>query len=166
MNGPFPTPAHATQAPPPTGRLPRLTVATVVPDGGRFLFVEERIRGRLVVNQPAGHLEPDETLAEAAVRETREETGWQVEITDLLAVYHWPSPPDRRPVLRFTFLARPLSHDPAQPLDSGIERALWLPRDELESGNYRHRSPLVARSVDDYLAGQRAPLSLLASISG
>lgn len=162
MNGPESTSADAA----PTGRLPRLTVATVVPDGNRFLFVEERIRGQLVVNQPAGHLEPDETLAAAAVRETREETGWQVEITGLLAVYHWPSPPDRRPVLRFTFLARPLAHDPSQPLDRGIERALWLHRAELESGRYRHRSPLVRRSVDDYLAGQRAPLSLLASISG
>lgn len=149
-----------------TGRLPRLTVATVVPDGERFLFVEERIRGALVVNQPAGHLEPDETLTDAAVRETWEETGWRVEVTGLLAVYHWPTPPDRRPVLRFTFVARPLSHDPAQPLDAGIERALWLQRDELEHGGFRPRSPLVMRSVDDYLGGQRAPLSLLTSIGG
>src|SRR5215217_6302179 len=68
------------------GRLPRLTVATIVPDGDRFLFVEERVRGRLVVNQPAGHLEPGESLAEAAVRETLEETGWHIQVTGLVAV--------------------------------------------------------------------------------
>lgn len=148
------------------GRLPRLTVATIVPDGDRFLFVEERVRGRLVVNQPAGHLEPGESLAEAAVRETLEETGWHIQVTGLVAVYHWPDPPDRKPVMRFTFIGRPLSHDAGRVLDAGIERALWLRPDELATDAWRKRSPLVERSLSDFLAGQQAPLSLLASISG
>ncbi len=149
-----------------SGRLPRLTVATIVPDGNRFLFVEERVGGRLVVNQPAGHLEPDESLADAAVRETLEETGWHVRVTGLVAVYHWPDPPDRRPVLRFTFIGQPLSHDAGRPLDAGIERALWLRADELATDEWHKRSPLVERSVRDFLSGQQAPLSLLTSISG
>ena len=147
-----------------TGRLPRITVATVVPDGERFLFVEERVRGNLVVNQPAGPLEADETLTDAAIRETLEETGWQVEITGLIAVYHWPNPPDRKPVLRFTFAGRTVSHDPSRELDTGIARALWLTADELTGGSHRLRSPLVARSINDYLAGPNVPLSLLANI--
>ena len=146
--------------------LPRITVATVVPDGGRFLYVEESVAGALVVNQPAGHLEPGETLVEAAVRETLEETGWHVAITGLVAVYHWPDPPDRKPVLRFTFVGQAQGHDPARPLDRGIVRALWLREDELLTGGHRLRSPLVERSLRDYLNGQCAPLSLLPSIGG
>ena len=119
-----------------------------------------------MVNQPAGHLEPGESLVEAAVRETLEETGWHVRVTGLVAVYHWPNPPDRKPVMRFTFFGEPLSHDAGRPLDAGIERALWLRPDELATDEWRKRSPLVERSVRDFLAGQQAPLSLLASISG
>lgn len=152
-------------SPKPGSRLPRITVATVVPDGGRFLFIEERIRGELVLNQPAGRLDPDESLLVAAERETLEETGWRVEVTELIAVYHWMAAPDSRPALRFTFAARALDHDPDRPLDKGIERALWLTPEELAGGTYRLRTPMVERSVRDYLAGQRAPLSLLASIS-
>lgn len=144
--------------------LPRITVATVVPDGARFLYVEESIAGALVVNQPAGHLEPGETLVEAAVREALEETGWHISVTGLVAVYHWPDPPDRKPVLRFTFAAEAVRHEPDRPLDSGIVRALWLSQDELLHGGHHLRSPLVERSLLDYLNGQRAPLSLLPSI--
>lgn len=146
------------------GALPAITVAAVVPDGERFLFVEEHARGGLVINQPAGHLEPGESLLEAVVRETREETGWTIAVDGLIAIYHWPQPPDRKPVLRFTFLARALNHDPALPLDSGIERACWLRREDLDRPECRPRSPLVRRSVDDFLAGRRAPLDLIASI--
>lgn len=144
--------------------LPRITVATIVPDDNRFLFVEERVHGRLVINQPAGHLEPGEGLAEAAERETLEETGWHVQVTDLVAVYHWQDPPDRKPVLRFTFLARALRHDPGRPLDAGIVRSLWLDSGELADLEGRLRSPLVRQGVADFLSGLRAPLSLLRSV--
>ena len=50
---------------------PDVTVATVVVGDGRLLCVEERSNGQLVINQPAGHLEPDESLVDATVRETR-----------------------------------------------------------------------------------------------
>ncbi|MCK9489683.1 MAG: NUDIX hydrolase [Xanthomonadales bacterium] len=152
---------------PPLGSaaLPRITVATVVPRDGRFLFVEERVRGRLVINQPAGHLEPDEQLAQAAVRETLEETGWHIELTGLLAVYHWPHPPDRKPVLRFTFVGRALDHEADRPLDDGIVRCLWLTGEELASQPSRLRSPLVQRSLADFHTRPLVPLSLIDSIS-
>lgn len=149
---------------------PDVTVATVVIDAGRVLCVEERVEGRLVLNQPAGHLEPDESLLDAAVRETREETGWDVELTGFVGAYQWTAPPapdgqDGRQFLRFAFVARPLSHDPSRPLDDGIERALWLSPTDLRDAAERHRSPLVWTVVADCLAGQRFPLALLQQVA-
>src|SRR5690606_31948365 len=145
---------------------PDVTVATVVVDRGRLLCVEERSNGRLVINQPAGHLEPDESLEHAALRETREETGWDVRLTGFIGFYQWQAPvqadgSDGRHYLRLAFAAEPERHDPARPLDSGIVRALWLTPAELLAGRDRHRSPLVWQVVEDFLAGQRYPLSLL-----
>lgn len=139
---------------------PAVTVATVVVRDGRLLVVEERIDGRLVLNQPAGHLEPDESLIEAAVRETREETGWEVRPTALVGIYQWDAPGGQQ-FLRFAFAAEPLSHDPAQPLDTGIERVLWLTPGELAGAGPRLRSPLVWRVAADFLAGRRHPLGLV-----
>jgi len=149
---------------------PDVTVATVVIGDGRVLCVEERVEGRLVLNQPAGHLEPDESLVEAAVRETLEETGWTVELTGFVGAYQWTAPPrpseaDGRHFLRFAFVARPVSHDPARTLDDGIERAIWLTPAELRDAAERHRSPLVWKVVADCLAGQRFPLALLQQIA-
>lgn len=143
---------------------PDVTVATVVVDGGRLLCVEERVQGRLVLNQPAGHLEPDESLTEAALRETREETGWDVRLTAFIGAYQWTAPETRRHYLRFAFAAEPVAHDPARPLDEGIERALWMTPSELQAAAERHRSPLVWRVVADHLAGQRHPLALVAQL--
>jgi 8-oxo-dGTP pyrophosphatase MutT (NUDIX family) len=143
---------------------PDVTVATIVPRDGRFLVVEERIRGQLVVNQPAGHLEPDESLADAARRETLEETGWTVELTDLVGVYQWTRPEDGWQVLRVTFAARAVDHDPARVLDSGIERALWLTRAEIAGA--RTRSPLVLRNIDDWFGGRRLPLDAIQTLTG
>ncbi|WP_312315755.1 NUDIX hydrolase [Stenotrophomonas sp.] len=139
---------------------PHVTVATVVVRDGRLLLVEEAIEGRRVLNQPAGHLEPDESLAAAAVRETQEETGWQVALTAFIGCYQWTAP-DGTAFLRFAFAADPISHDPTQPLDAGILQALWLTPAELRSDPDRLRSPLVRQVVEDYLAGQRHPLALV-----
>jgi len=143
---------------------PDVTVATIIPRDGRFLVVEERIRGDLVVNQPAGHLEPGESLAEAARRETLEETGWTVELTDLIGVYQWTRPEDGWQVLRVTFAGLPIGHDPDRILDAGIERALWLSRDEVALA--RTRSPLVLRNIDDWLGGRRLPLDAIQTLAG
>ncbi|MES2670180.1 MAG: NUDIX hydrolase [Pseudomonadota bacterium] len=144
---------------------PDVTVATVVVADGRLLCVEERVNGRLVINQPAGHLEPDESLLEAALRETREETGWDVRLTAFLGAYQWKAPETERHYLRFAFAAEPERHDPARPLDDGIVQALWLTPDELLAQRERHRSPLVWQVVADHLAGHRSPLSVLQHLS-
>ncbi len=144
---------------------PHVTVATVVPQGDRFLFVEESIRGRLVLNQPAGHLEQGETLLAAAVRETLEETGWDVELECLLGIQQWTSTSSGSHFVRFTFGARALHHDPGRPLDTGIVRALWLRRDEIADAHARLRSPLVLNSVDDWIDGRRLPLDAIRSLA-
>lgn len=140
---------------------PDVTVATVVVDQGRLLCVEEQADGRLVLNQPAGHLEPDEALVDAAVRETLEETGWDVRVTGFVGAYQWKAPETGRHYLRMAFAAEPVRHHPTRALDDGIVRALWLSPEELRQAEGRHRSPLVWRVVEDYLAGQRWPLHLL-----
>ncbi|WP_295949350.1 NUDIX hydrolase [uncultured Xanthomonas sp.] len=143
---------------------PDVTVATVVVRDGRLLQVEEAIAGALVLNQPAGHLEPDETLIEAAVRETLEETGWQVQPTAFIGAYQWKADTGRH-YLRFAFAADPVAHDAQRPLDTGIVRALWMTPAELEAEAPRWRSPLVWQVVADYLAGRRYPLDLLRQVA-
>lgn len=141
---------------------PHVTVATVVPRDGRFLLVEEDVRGRTVLNQPAGHLEPDESLHDAAVRETLEETGWDVALTCLLGVQQWRSPAGSQ-FVRFTFGADALHHHADRPLDTGIVQALWLTHAEIQAAAAKLRSPLVLASIDDWLAGRRLPLDSVRS---
>ena len=144
---------------------PDVTVATVVVRDGKLLCVEERANGALVINQPAGHLEPDESLIEAAVRETREETGWNVRVTHMVGAYQWKAAETGRHYLRFAFAAEPLDEIPGATLDDGIVRALWLAPSELQALTERHRSPLVWRTAADYLAGCRHPLSLVPQLA-
>ncbi|MEO5624741.1 MAG: NUDIX hydrolase [Dokdonella sp.] len=139
---------------------PHVTVATVVPRDDRFLLVEEEIRGSIVLNQPAGHLDPDESLQAAAIRETLEETGWTVALTCLLGVQQWQSPSGRQ-FVRFTFAADAVAHDATRPLDTGILRAIWMTRDEMAAAAARLRSPMVLASVDDWVAGRRLPLDAI-----
>ena len=143
---------------------PDVTVATLVVRDGRLLCVEERANGQLVINQPAGHLEPDESLIEAAVRETREETGWNVRVTDLVGAYQWKAETGRH-YLRFAIAAEPIHQVPDARLDEGIVQALWLAPSELQALASRHRSPLVWRCVADYLGGSRHPLDLVRQLA-
>lgn len=138
--------------------LPRVTVASIVERDGRFLLVEEQVGGRLVLNQPAGHLDAGESLIEAAARETLEETGFHVEPWALVGVYQLDQ--RQRHFVRFAFAARVTGHEPERELDVGIVRALWLEREQIAACD-NLRSSLVLRAVDDYLSGQRAPLALL-----
>lgn len=140
---------------------PHVTVATIVEDQGRFLLVEERADDRDVLNQPAGHLEADESLTQAALRETLEETGWDVELTAVTGIYLYTAPSNGITYQRVCFAARPLLHHPELPLDEGIIGPRWLTRDELAAQPERWRSELVLRCIDDYLAGLRHPLTLI-----
>ncbi len=140
---------------------PHVTVAAVVQKDGRFLLVEEIASGRKVFNQPAGHLEPGETLVEAVVRETLEETAWHFQPTALIGIYQWTHPEKQKTFIRFAFTGDILEHLPGRDLDAGILRAVWLDREQLLARSGRHRSPMVMRCIDDYLTGQRFPLDLV-----
>ena len=140
---------------------PDVTVAAVVERDGRYLFIEERVRGELLLNQPAGHLEAGESLLEAVCRETLEESAWEIEPTALVGVYQWTSPESGVAFLRFAFAARALHHHPQRALDQGIERALWLTASELARHPVPMRSPLVAQCVADHAAGSRHSPALL-----
>ncbi len=143
---------------------PHVVVACVVERDGRFLLVEERIAGELRMNQPAGHWEQGETLVQGAIRETLEESAWDVEPTHVLGLYHHDPVDLGYGFLRIAFVAKALRERPNHQLDEGIERAVWLTRDEIAASAALHRSPMVLRCVDDYLAGQRFPLSMLAHL--
>ena len=139
---------------------PHVTVAAIIPDEReRFLMVEEISSGHVVMNQPAGHLEPDESLVDAAVRETLEETGWHFRPEAITGIYHWTSPADGETFLRVCFVGPVTDHDSERPLDDGILRACWVSRNELRQASLR--SPMVMRGIDDFLQGRRYPLSLL-----
>ena len=147
---------------------PNTTVAAVVVRDGQFLLVEEHTRAGLRLNQPAGHLDPGESLLQAAVRETLEETAYHVEPVALIGVYmarlHPGSPATAQQdvvYIRYAFECRLLGHDAQRVLDDGIVRALWLDSDSLRAQAAQHRSMLVQATVDDYLAGRRFPLDLI-----
>lgn len=143
---------------------PAATVATVVERDDAFLLVEEETRAGIRLNQPAGHLEAGETLVDAAVRETLEETGYRVVPTALVGIYRWQAPDTGVTFLRFAFAGELVGHEPHRVLDDGIIRAVWLGYDELITRRALHRSPLVLRCIDDFLAGKRRPLDLITEL--
>ena len=141
---------------------PRTTVAVVAEDDTRFLMVEEHdTLGRLVLNQPAGHLEEGESLTAAACRETLEETGWQFAPAGLVGIYKWRLPADGLTYVRFCFFGGIIRRHHDRPPDSDIVRIAWLRPDDILSQRERHRSPMVARCLQDYLDGRRYDLELI-----
>ncbi len=140
---------------------PNTTVAAIVEQNGKFLLVEENTADGIRINQPAGHLEQGESLLQAVVRETDEETAYDFSPEALLGVYQWQRPQQDITYMRFAFIGQVGAHKPQQTLDTGIIRSIWLSRDELWARRDIHRSPQVLRCVDDYLAGQRFPLNVI-----
>jgi 8-oxo-dGTP pyrophosphatase MutT (NUDIX family) len=143
---------------------PHVTVAAVAENEGRFLLVQERDAGNRVLNQPAGHLEDGESLLAAVRREVLEETAWQFEPRAIVGIYRWRHPQTGITFVRFTFAGSLLTHDAALSLDPDIEQVLWLNDTELRKQEDSLRSPLVLRSIDDYLAGKSWPLDILADL--
>ncbi|WP_415034759.1 NUDIX hydrolase [Azonexus sp.] len=141
---------------------PHVTVAAVIARDGRFLLVEEDTDDGRAFNQPAGHLEAGESLLEAVVRETLEETAYPFRPTALVGVYQWRHPHKDLSYLRFAFTGELLGDALPRALDSGIIAAHWLSLGEIAAQAAHHRSPLVQRCCDDYLAGRRYPLDVLA----
>jgi len=144
---------------------PSVTVAALIENGGRFLLVEEQTADGLRLNQPAGHLDPGESLLQACARETLEETAYRFTPTALVGVYMWSAPVPRaaEPItyLRFAFSGTLGIHEAGRSLDRGIERALWLTPQEIHARSAEHRSPLVMRCLADFISGQRYPLELI-----
>ncbi len=138
-----------------------VTVASVIEQDGRFLVVEEETDNGVRFNQPAGHLEAYETIAAGAARETLEETAYHFVPTALVGIYRYRYPHSGIVYVRFTFAGELGAHEAGRPLDKEILRTHWFTPEELRALRERHRSPLVMRSVDDYLAGRRYPLDLL-----
>jgi len=136
--------------------LPHLVVAVVAAREGKLLFVEEEAGGQRVLNQPAGHVEAGETLLQAAVREAREETGWEVKPEAVVGLYRWTAP-DGTPFLRVAFAAQALAHDAGRALDPDILATHWLAPSQLAGRAVR--SPLVQATVEDWCAGVRLPLA-------
>lgn len=140
-------------------------VAAIIEREGKFLLVEEEADGKIVLNQPAGHLDEGERLIDAVVRETLEETAWHFEPQALLGIYRWPNPAKQVTYLRFAFIGDVTRHEPERRLDHGIIRAVWMTPQEIQASRARHRSPQVERCLSDYLAGHRYPLALLTDLA-
>ncbi len=141
---------------------PNVTVAAVIERDGKFLLIEEESERGLVYNQPAGHLEHGESLTAAVIRETLEESAHHFEPQALIGIYQIPSHSEpKMTYLRFTFTGDSIGHEPGRALDTGIVGTTWLTADEIRACRSRHRTPLVMRSVDDYLAGKRYPLNII-----
>ena len=140
---------------------PSVTVAAVIERGGRFLLVEELIEGKRVLNQPAGHLDPGESLIAACAREVLEETAHRFVPSGLVGVYRWHYAPQDVTFLRFCFSGEILSLEKDRKLDKEIVALHWLTIEEIRQRRAEHRSPLVQKCAEDFLAGRQFPLEVL-----
>jgi 8-oxo-dGTP pyrophosphatase MutT (NUDIX family) len=138
-----------------------VTVAAVIEQQGKLLLVQERVEGRLVLNQPAGHLDPGESLVDACRREVLEETAHRFQPTGLVGIYRWHYAPKDVTFLRFCFLGNLEGVDAARGLDQEIVSLEWLTPAELKKRKAEHRSPLVEKCVEDFLAGRSFSLDVL-----
>ena len=140
---------------------PHITVATVIEKEGRFLLVYEEADGKKVYNQPAGHLDPNETLKEAAVREALEETAWHIKLTGVVGVNLYTAPSNGVTYLRTTFIGEAIERDETRKLDTGIIEAVWLSYEELVERKDQLRSPMTLQIIEEYRAGRVFPLNVI-----
>ena len=140
---------------------PHATVAAIVEQNGKFLLVEEETDRGNRFNQPAGHLEDNESLLEAVIRETQEETAYRFEPTALLGIYHWKHEHNDTTYLRFAYIGEVSEHQAQQKLDDGIIRSVWMSADEIRANAELMRSPQVLICIEDYLNGRRYPLNVI-----
>ena len=143
---------------------PHATVAAIIERDDKYLMVEETIHGQQVINQPAGHLEPNESLIDAVIRETQEETAWQFSPEAVTGIYLWKHPENGESFLRVAFCGSCNNHDKLQPLDECIDATVWKTRGQLLQAD-NLRSPMVIDCIDDYLAGKRYPLDCLINVA-
>ncbi|MCK4708271.1 MAG: NUDIX hydrolase [Gammaproteobacteria bacterium] len=140
---------------------PHSTVAAVIEENNKFLLVEEIVEGKIVLNQPAGHLEPNESFLKAVIRETQEETATIFQPESLVGLYRWILPEKDRTYIRLCFTGKIIKTLENQALDTDIIRTRWLSYEEITQQKEQLRSPLVLECIDDYRQGKRFPLELL-----
>ena len=143
---------------------PNATVAAIIEQNGKFLLVEEETDRGNRYNQPAGHLEDGETLLQAVIRETMEESAYEFKPETLLGVYHWKHDHNDTTYLRFAFIGKVGMHYPMQALDTGIVQAVWMSIDEIRDKAGLMRSEQVLSSIEDYLAGKSYPLEVITNL--
>lgn len=139
---------------------PHATVACIVEKDGQYLMVEEFSHGQTVFNQPAGHVDENESIFDAALRETLEETAWSVELTGLVGLYTYTAPQNGVCYHRYCFSANAIQHT-SNSLDTDIIAAHWLSYEEIASKTERLRSPLVLKCIDDSRSRTPAPLDFI-----
>jgi len=140
---------------------PNVTVAAVIERDGKFLLIEEETSHGVRYNQPAGHLEANESILAAVTRETLEESAYHFLPKHLIGIYRWHSNESDTTYLRFAFAGELTGHEPDRPLDDGIIQALWMTPEEVMASQPRHRSPLILQCVNDYRSGKRYPIEIL-----
>ena len=144
--------------------VPHITVASIIKKNNEYLFVEEYINDKKVLNQPAGHLEEHETLEEGCIRETLEETAYDVEVDYLVGIYQERKKNSLDMWLRFCFKCNILKEHVDRSLDKNILRKLWLPKKELTSSNFLYRSDMVLKCIEDYENGVKYPKEILKNL--
>ena len=144
--------------------VPHITVASIIKKNNEYLFVEEYINDKKVLNQPAGHLEEHETLEEGCIRETLEETSYDVEVDYLVGIYQERKKNSLDMWLRFCFKCNILKENVDRSLDKNILRKLWLPKKELTSSNFLYRSDMVLKCIEDYEKGVKYPKEILKNL--
>ena len=142
---------------------PNVTVAAGVEREQKFLLVEENADNHIVFNQPAGHLEKNESLIDAVKREVLEETAWEFIPQAIVGVYMYPNQHSDITYLRICFSGTCENHHPEQALDEGIIQAVWLSKEEIRENNDKMRSQMVPQCINDYLSGKNYPLDLINS---
>ena len=141
--------------------VPHITVASIIEKDGKYLFVEELVENKKVLNQPAGHLEENETLEEGCIRETLEETAYKVEVDYLIGIYQERRKGSLDMWLRFCFKCSIIKEFPEQNLDKNILRKLWLSKRNIIGSNIRLRSNMVLRCINDYENEKKYPKSII-----
>ena len=140
---------------------PNVTVAALIERDGRFLLVEEETSDGLLLNNPAGHLDPGESPIQGTIRETLEETAWHIKLTGVVGVNLYTAPSNGVTYLRTTFIGEVFEKDESRKLDTGIIEAVWLTIEELRARSDQMRSPMTLQIVEDYLAGRRFGLDVI-----
>ena len=144
---------------------PHITVAAIIERDGKFLLVEEMVEGHAVFNQPAGHLEANESLLDAVQRETLEETGWEFIPDAVVGIYKWQHPHKNETFIRFAFCGKSSDAPVSSKLDEGIIQAHWYSADEIFAlPETKLRSTMVTHCLQDYLNGKRFDLNFIRDI--